>query len=228
MSMKHKITHGTFVFLMKRSKRRCEWCGSKHEIGIDHIRPRCLGGTNQRRNLQVLCNKCGTWKGGDSPDRIIRRIRRLKVKSEWHRSVKSEGLKRMSEFVDRERESAESESVDTFENPLKIVLGNGTVQLQAMQSTEGVCLVFGLHGERGEVGSFGETILGDELRKNQVCVVCANRRGAEALHQAIKDVIGHFEMIERMQEAYDGTCGDCDACIAGCGDQCVMKPREES
>lgn len=198
MSMKHKITHGTFVFLMKRSKRRCEWCGSKSEIGIDHIRPKCLGGTNRRGNLQVLCGKCGTWKGGDSPELVIRRIRKLKVNSNWSQCVRNVGLRLMTEFVDREIAAAESDVVDTFENPLKITLGNGTVQLQAMPSREGVCIVFGMHGEQGEIGSHGESILGDDLRKNQVCVVCTNRRSAEALKMAIEQVIGVFDALDDM------------------------------
>ncbi len=32
-------------------------------LSIDHIKPRSLGGTNDRSNLRVLCTTCNTWKG---------------------------------------------------------------------------------------------------------------------------------------------------------------------
>jgi hypothetical protein len=131
-------------------------------------------------------------------------MRRLKVKSDWHRQVKAEGLRRMEEFIDKERDAAESESVDTFENPLKIVLGKGLVQLEAVQSTDGICLVFGMHGERGEVGSQGESIIGYELKKNQVCVVCTTRASAEALQEAVRRVIALQDLAEKSKRVVDG------------------------
>lgn len=32
-------------------------CGSRYQVEIDHIRPRALGGGNERENLRVLCRK---------------------------------------------------------------------------------------------------------------------------------------------------------------------------
>ncbi len=193
MSVKSHISHGVYQFLMKRSRRRCEWCGSQHDIHIDHIRPRCCGGTNRRGNLQVLCNKCGQWKGGDPPELVIKRIRRLKVKGAWERSVKHWGLQAMTEFCDRERDAAESDVVDSFDNPLTIVLGEGKVQLQFAMVEGGQGIVFGLHGETGEIGSQGESILGDKLQRNQVFVKCLNQQAAEALFGVAYQLMQSFQ-----------------------------------
>jgi len=32
-------------------------------LSIDHIYPRCAGGTNVKENLRCLCTKCNTMKG---------------------------------------------------------------------------------------------------------------------------------------------------------------------
>lgn len=39
-------------------KGRCEGCGSRHALEIDHRRPRALGGGNERANLRLLCRSC--------------------------------------------------------------------------------------------------------------------------------------------------------------------------
>ena len=43
---------------LKRAGGRCELCGVSHEVRplhVDHVRPRAKGGSNDLRNLQVLC-----------------------------------------------------------------------------------------------------------------------------------------------------------------------------
>lgn len=37
---------------------KCAMCGSTKELTIDHIIPRCFGGTNKISNLQCLCRRC--------------------------------------------------------------------------------------------------------------------------------------------------------------------------
>lgn len=192
MSMKTQISRGVYAFLMKRSRRRCEWCGSQNGIHIDHIRPRCCGGTNRKSNLQVLCERCGGWKGGDPPDVVIKRIKRLKLKGAWERNVKHWGLLKMTEFVDKELEAAESEIAVGFDNPLEITLGEGKVQMQHASIGGVNGLLFGMHGESGEIGSEGAVIAGETLKRNQVFVRCLNRQSAEALLQVAQQVLLTF------------------------------------
>lgn len=41
----------------------CAYCGTTESITVDHIRPICAGGTDDRSNLQPLCRPCNTQKG---------------------------------------------------------------------------------------------------------------------------------------------------------------------
>lgn len=45
---------------------RCAYCGSTHYLTVDHITPLGAGGTNNRRNLQCLCNSCNQAKGSQT------------------------------------------------------------------------------------------------------------------------------------------------------------------
>ena len=243
MAMKHKLTPQTVALIMRRSRGRCEWCQSRDGCGFDHIIPRRLGGTNRRANLQFLCHRCGQWKGGDHPERVIQRIKRLKVKGSchWSKKVKDVGLRKMREFVAKMNQIAIDERA-TFENPLTISLGEGKVSCQMVKMADGVGIVFGL-GVNGDVGSQGESIVGDTLRKNQVLLICKNERGAEVLAQLSMHVLGMFreaaessiaeqidgvlagfqEVPEPIDFVPDGCCGcgkqlnsngGCDDCIA--------------
>lgn len=41
-----------------RQKSRCERCGTKYNLTIDHIRKKEHGGTDERKNLRILCFRC--------------------------------------------------------------------------------------------------------------------------------------------------------------------------
>jgi hypothetical protein len=41
----------------------CAQCFSRDGLVIDHIKPISCGGTNDRENMQVLCNTCNSRKG---------------------------------------------------------------------------------------------------------------------------------------------------------------------
>lgn len=54
--------------LLERDGNICAWCG-REMLGntqIDHVVPLCRGGTNDLKNLQVLCETCNLQKG-DKP-----------------------------------------------------------------------------------------------------------------------------------------------------------------
>jgi 5-methylcytosine-specific restriction endonuclease McrA len=59
----------------------CTYCGksdlipfgdisySKKIVTIDHIKPRCLGGSNELSNIALSCHKCNSRKGSSLPDK---------------------------------------------------------------------------------------------------------------------------------------------------------------
>ena len=60
--------------LYKAQSSRCMYCGRKLEIDlmdIDHKNPVAKGGSNTKRNLQLLCRTCNTRKGATT-DRQFR------------------------------------------------------------------------------------------------------------------------------------------------------------
>ena len=50
----------------------CAVCGSHYKICVDHIVPRAQGGTNERANLQPLCEPCNLKKSGRMTDAELR------------------------------------------------------------------------------------------------------------------------------------------------------------
>lgn len=42
----------------------CQLCGTEERLTVDHIVPRVLGGDDNLNNLQVLCSRCNSSKGG--------------------------------------------------------------------------------------------------------------------------------------------------------------------
>lgn len=62
--------------ILKSQGGKCMYCGAKQRIDlmdIDHKNPIANGGSNTRRNLQVLCRTCNTRKGAKT-DREFRRM----------------------------------------------------------------------------------------------------------------------------------------------------------
>lgn len=83
-------------------ENRCAWCRCRVSCGIDHIYPKSRGGPNLRWNFQILCGKCGQWKGNSLPGEVVARIARLRVTKRnrhWAEKVKSRGLSQMSRFI---------------------------------------------------------------------------------------------------------------------------------
>lgn len=58
---------GTFTLedlnsLRKRQRNRCNGCGKRRKLGVDHIIPLSRGGTNWPDNIQLLCHSCNGRK----------------------------------------------------------------------------------------------------------------------------------------------------------------------
>lgn len=50
--------------ILERDDFRCQHCGVRRFLTVDHIVPVVRGGTNDRSNLQTLCYSCNCSKGG--------------------------------------------------------------------------------------------------------------------------------------------------------------------
>jgi 5-methylcytosine-specific restriction endonuclease McrA len=62
--------------LRKRQNDCCVYCGSQlnGKGHVDHIRPLSRGGTNNIRNLQILCIRCNTLKSARPPTELYSRV----------------------------------------------------------------------------------------------------------------------------------------------------------
>lgn len=49
--------------VIKRDGKRCRWCGTTHDLTLDHKIPKARGGSNAIKNLQLLCALCNSMKG---------------------------------------------------------------------------------------------------------------------------------------------------------------------
>jgi 5-methylcytosine-specific restriction endonuclease McrA len=54
------------VNIFRRDKFTCVYCGSKHELSIDHVVPKSKGGQNTWNNLVTSCLTCNHKKGNKS------------------------------------------------------------------------------------------------------------------------------------------------------------------
>ena len=53
--------------MLKRSKGRCERCGYKGKLEIDHFIPKEKGGTSTIDNANALCSRCNDKKCAKLP-----------------------------------------------------------------------------------------------------------------------------------------------------------------
>lgn len=102
----------------------------------------------------------------------------------------------MTDFLERTQTESNVEQPATFNNPLTIVLGEGKVAMQCLQTFDGNGIVFGLHGASGEIGSKGESIIGDSLQPNQVFLMCRNEASAKILRDMAERVLNSFTVID--------------------------------
>lgn len=60
-----KSAYGT---VYERDGMACRYCRSTDDLSIDHVVPRCQGGTDESDNLVVACRRCNSRKGGRTPE----------------------------------------------------------------------------------------------------------------------------------------------------------------
>jgi len=48
--------------ILARDRRRCHWCGGIANT-VDHLVPRCDGGSNHDENLVAACTSCNSRRG---------------------------------------------------------------------------------------------------------------------------------------------------------------------
>ena len=58
-----KDSYPTRSSIYKRDDHECQYCGSTHNLTIDHVIPRSKGGKDEWTNLVACCTKCNLKKG---------------------------------------------------------------------------------------------------------------------------------------------------------------------
>lgn len=66
----------TKAAIYRRDNHTCQYCGSTRNLTIDHVIPRCRGGSDQWENLTLACSRCNTLKGNKTPEQVGLRLRR--------------------------------------------------------------------------------------------------------------------------------------------------------
>jgi len=54
--------------VMRRDRGRCQYCGSKDRLTIDHVFPKSRGGKDTWENLVAACVPCNNRKGDRTPE----------------------------------------------------------------------------------------------------------------------------------------------------------------
>ena len=54
--------------IFKRDGFRCQYCGTRDGLTLDHVLPRSKGGHDSWHNLITACQKCNTYKGNRTPE----------------------------------------------------------------------------------------------------------------------------------------------------------------
>ncbi len=62
-SQRDPIPDDVQIFVWKRDGGKCVKCGNQRKLEFDHIIPISQGGSNSKRNIQLLCEQCNREKG---------------------------------------------------------------------------------------------------------------------------------------------------------------------
>ena len=62
--------------VLRRDRHRCQYCGSRDRLTIDHIFPKSRGGKDTWENLVAACIPCNNRKGSRTPDEAKMKLSR--------------------------------------------------------------------------------------------------------------------------------------------------------
>jgi 5-methylcytosine-specific restriction endonuclease McrA len=62
--------------VLRRDGYRCQYCGSRDSLTVDHVLPRSRGGRDTWENLVAACTPCNNKKGNRTPDEARMELRR--------------------------------------------------------------------------------------------------------------------------------------------------------
>jgi 5-methylcytosine-specific restriction endonuclease McrA len=62
--------------VLRRDSHRCQYCGSRERLTIDHVMPRSRGGKDTWDNLVAACVPCNNRKGNRTPEECKMPLRR--------------------------------------------------------------------------------------------------------------------------------------------------------
>jgi hypothetical protein len=54
--------------VFKRDGNRCQYCGERDDLTLDHVLPKSRGGKSNWDNLTTACKKCNSRKGDFTPE----------------------------------------------------------------------------------------------------------------------------------------------------------------
>ena len=54
--------------VMRRDRFRCQYCGSREKLTVDHVMPKSRGGKDTWENLVTACTPCNNRKGSRTPE----------------------------------------------------------------------------------------------------------------------------------------------------------------
>lgn len=69
--------------IFKRDGGKCQYCGTKKDLTLDHVIPRSKGGKSTWTNLVTACKKCNSRKGDSSLDVLGMKLSKHPVKPSY-------------------------------------------------------------------------------------------------------------------------------------------------
>ena len=62
--------------ILRRDSHRCQYCGSRERLTLDHVLPKSRGGRDTWENLVAACVPCNNRKGNKTPEEARMPLRR--------------------------------------------------------------------------------------------------------------------------------------------------------